>query len=674
MNLPRQTLATNPPVARQRARLQQAVALHRDGRLAQAQTLYQEILNLEPRHVDALHLLGVIAAQTKNPQKAVELIGKAIEIDPTNAAAYSNRGAALKEIKQFDAALASYNQAIAIKSDYAEAYSNRGNVLKYLKQFHAALASYNQAIAINAGNAEVYFNRGVVLQELGQLNAALASYDQAIAHNTEFAEAHFYRGVALRNLKQYQAAIASFDKAIALKPDCPEAYFDRALTLSQLEQNRAALAGYDQAIASKPDFAEAHCNRGNVLMELEQFEAALDSYNQAIAIRAGYAMAYSNRGSVLKKLGRLEASLASYNQAIAINGDYAEAHFNRGVVLNELNCWDAALASYDRAIAIQADYAEAYCQKSYVQLLMGDLKEGWLNSEWRWKSKYASDIHEKRYFSQPLWLGNQPISGRTILLHSEQGLGDTIQFCRYAKLVADLGAKVILEVQEPLVTLLTDLEGVSRLISRRTEAVDFDYQCPLLSLPLAFQTELDTIPAPVRYLRSDAVKVARWRVKLGKQNAPRIGLAWRGNPKNTNDHNRSIALANLIHYLPCDFQYVSLQKEVLSGEEKALHAAANILHFADDQHDFSDAAALCECMDAVVSVDTSLAHLGAALGKPTWILLPFSADWRWLAERADSPWYPTATLYRQKNARDWKGVLEQLQTDLLKEFKAIQAQ
>lgn len=662
------------PVARPSAILQQAVALHRSGQLAQAQTLYQEILNVEPRHVHALHLLGVIAAQTKNPHRAVDLIGKAIEIDPTNAAAYSNRGAALKEIKQFDAALASYDRAIAIKSDYAEAYSNRGNVLKDLRQFEAALASYDQAIAIKADYAEVYFNRGTVLHELGRLNAALASYDQAIAGRANFAEAYFFRGDVLRGLKRYEAAVSSYDRAIALKPHCPEAYFNRALALSELAQNQAALAGYNQAIARVPDWAEAYCNRGNVLMELEQYEAALDSYNRAIAIRADYAMAYSNRGSALKQLRQLESALASYNQAIAIHDGYAEAYFNRGVVQNELKQWDAARDSYDQAIAAKADYAEAHCHQAYVQLLLADFKRGWPNHEWRWMSKYGSNIHEKRHFAQPLWLGAQPLSGKTILLYAEQGLGDTIQFCRYTKLVADLGAKVILQVQKPLVSLLANMQGVSQVISQETEPVDFDYQCPLMSLPLAFKTELDTIPASARYLHSDAAKLSRWRVLLGKKNAPRIGLAWRGNPKNTNDHNRSMALAKLIEYLPRDFQYISLQKEVRDEDERALQAGADILDSAEDQHDFSDAAALCECMDAVVSVDTSLAHLSAALGRRTWVLLPFSADWRWLAERADSPWYPTVKLLRQKNRDDWSGVLEQLRADLVKEFRPYSGQ
>jgi tetratricopeptide (TPR) repeat protein len=741
-NLPKLKSPTYRALAELPVKLQQALAFHQQGQLARAQPIYEEILRTQPGNFDALHLLGVIAAQTNHLQRAVELIGKAVAIDPENAAAYaaySNMGSAHRVLKQWDGALTSYNHAIALKSDFAEAYANRGIVLQELQQLDAALASYNQAIAIKADYSEAYCNRGLALQALGQLDAALASCNQAIAIKADFAEAYGNRGLVLHALGQWDAALVSYNQAIGIKADYVEAYSNRGLALQTLGQLDAALASFNQAIALRADFAEAYCNRGLVLHELARPDAALASYNQAIAIKANYAEAYSNRGSILHALGQLDAALAScdqaiaikanyaeaysnrgnvlhalgqwdaalasYDQAIAINADYAEAYSNRGnvlhalgqwdaalascnqaialkadcvraycnrgLVLYELGQWDAALASYNQAIAIKGDFAEAYVNRSLALLLSGDFDNGWIDHEWRWKNKNGTNIREIRNFSQPLWLGEESIAGKTILLYGEQGFGDTLQFCRYAKSVADLGARVVLEVQGPLLNLLAGLEGVSHLLARGSALPHFDYQCPLLSLPLAFKTRLHTIPAPTPYLHSDAAKAAQWQSRLGEKTRARIGLVWSGNTIHKNDHNRSLLLADLIDHLPADFQYVSLQKDLRQADAQTLNSNPQILNFAGELNDFSDTAALCECMDVLISVDTSVAHLGGALGKKTYVLLPFIPDWRWLLDRDDSPWYPTATLYRQEHAGDWHGVLERIKADLGQTFNSL---
>jgi hypothetical protein len=256
------------------------------------------------------------------------------------------------------------------------------------------------------------------------------------------------------------------------------------------------------------------------------------------------------------------------------------------------------------------------------------------------------------------------LAGKTILLYGEQGFGDTLQFCRYAKSVADLGARVILEVQKPLMPLLADLDGPSQLIATGSALPPLDYHCPLMSLPLAFNTCLDTIPASVPYLLADPIKVARWRERLGETKAPRIGLVWSGSATNLNDHNRSIRLADWVPYLPARCQFVSLQKDVREADAATLESTPTVLNFADELNDFSDTAALCECMDLVISVCTSVAHLSGALGKDTWVMLGFAADWRWLLDRADSPWYPSMKLYRPRNRGDWQGVFGQVESDL----------
>ena len=567
-NSPVPQSAQNSPnsPAHVRTLFQRAIGLHQQGNLALAQRAYAEVLQADPRHADALHLLGVIAAQSNDPAAAVELIERAIAIDPLNFAAYGNLGSALHGLRRLREALAAYDQAIAIKGDYADAHFNRGNVLR----------------------------------DLAQLDAALTSYDAAIAVNPAFAQAHFFRGNVLYELKQ----------------------------------PRAALASYDQAIAVKPDFAEAYSNRGNILRELDQFDAALASYDRAIAIDAKFAQAYFNRGVALNQLKQPAAALASYDQALALDGNLAEAHFNKSLVL----------------------------------LLSGDFANGWAEHEWRWDNKFGSNINEKRSFREPQWRGAESLAGATILLYAEQGFGDTLQLCRYARLVAERGAKVILEVPKPLERLLAGLDGVSQLVVRGNPLPPFDYQCPLMSLPLAFKTDVGSIPAPVKYLPSDPVKVAHWQERLGAKTLPRVGLMWNGNPLQPNDRNRSFWLADWIPHLPPGFQYISLQREVREDDAKTLEHNPHILSYAAELTDFSDTAALCDCMDVVISVCTSVAHLSAGLGRRTWVLLSFAADWRWLLDRHDSPWYPSARLYRQEQRGDWAAVFQRVRHALIDTF------
>jgi tetratricopeptide (TPR) repeat protein len=611
------------------AQLQRAVAFHRQGQLARARAIYEEILAAHPQHFDALHMLGVVAIQTRNPRLAVELIGKAIQLVSESAEAHSNLGSALEALGLWDAALASYDHAVSIRPDYGEAHFNRGNALNELKQYNSALDSYARAIALKENFALAHFNQGNVLRKLRRLDAARASYDRAIAIAPEYAEALSNRGLVLKELGDLQAALANYDRAIAIKPN----------------------------------YAEAHCNRGNVLKELKLWDAALASYNQAIKIKAGFAEAYFNRGVLLYELGLYEPALSSYDQALSLQPDHAEAHSNRGNAFKELNRLHEALAGYEQAIAIKPDYAEAHFNRSIVLLLAGHLEQGWIDYEWRWKNEAGSVIKERREFAQPLWLGEESPVGKTLLLHGEQGLGDTIQFCRYAKLAADLKARVILEVKAPLVHLLAGLEGVSLLVARGSALPHFDYQCPLLSLPLAFKTNLDNIPLATGYLRANPHRVAHWRDRLGDRNKPNVGLVWSGNARQRNDPKRSVPLAVMMSHLPSEFQYVCLQTEVREADRQTLLANANILYFGSELN-FENTAALCECLDLVISVDTSVAHLSAALSRRTWILLPYNPDWRWLLDRSDSPWYRSVTLFRQTTLGDWNGVFRRVTENL----------
>jgi tetratricopeptide (TPR) repeat protein len=615
-----QPAARAPP-----ARFEEALSLQQRGQLSRARELCEEMLRIEPRQPAVLRLLGLIGAQSGDAVTASRWLREAIAIDPNDALAHSLLGALHQQLAQWDAALSSYDRALAVQPQFAPAHLSRGDVLKRLGRREAALASYDQAIALNPGFAEAHLNRGVLLGELSQWAVALASFDRAIAIRSDYAPAHSNRGAALKALDRFEQALASYDRAILIDPRLASAHANRAEILLELERRADALASSDRAIALKGDFAAAHLNRGNAL----------------------------------RALGRWDEALASYERATAIRSDYAVAHSNRGAVLGDLNRWEAALASYQRAIELEPDFAEAHFNRAVIALLLGDFDAGWAGYEWRWKNRNGKTYKERRDFAQPLWLGEDSIAGRTILLHCEQGLGDTLQFCRYAPLVAAAGAQVILEVQPPLERLLGGLAGISRVVAKGAPLPPFDCHCPLMSLPLAFKTTPETIPASEGYLRADRAKIEAWRRRLGERSGPRIGLVWSGNPRNADDRNRSIPLRDLMRHLPKDVEYFCLQNEVRESDRSALASCPQVSHFADDLG-FESTAALCELMDLVVSVDTSIAHLSGALGRDTWILLPHNGDWRWLSMREDSPWYASARLFRQTRRGDWDGVLERV--------------
>lgn len=649
----------------------EALSLHRQGQLAQAQALYRQMLELDARHFDALHLSGVIFAQTGDLAHAIELIDKSLEINPQNALAHHNLGKALHDQKQSRAALQSYDRAISLKPDIAEIYYDRGIALQKLGQYDAALQSLDQAIALKPDYAEAYNQRGNVLHELKQDQDAIDSYDHAVALKTNDTNVWFNRGNALQALGQSEAALHSYDQAIAIEPDNAEAYSNRGSMLQSLGQNEAALQSYAKALAINPGCATTLNNRGTALRSLGHYEAALQSFEQAIAKDSGFFQAYSNRGIALRNLGRYEAALQNYDQAIALNPGYAQVYTNRGNVLQDLGRHEAALQShYQAGILLDPADAEANFSLGLCLLQSGDFENGWKSYEWRLKHpKFGLTLGGNG--NKPRWTGAEDLQGKTLLLHSEQGMGDAMQFCRYAKLLANRGARVILEVPMPLLLLLARVEGIAQTVLRGGGLPPFDFYCPLLSLPLAFNTAFDTIPNPGRYIVSPPDKLAKWQSRLGPKTRPRIGLAWSGQALHNNDRHRSIPLAEFIKLLPDNFQYVSLQNEVRGEDQKILPARPDILHFGDEIEDFTDTAALCDLVDIVVSVDTGVAHLAGAMGKPVWILLPFNPDWRWLLNRSDSPWYATAKLYRRERQGDDSQVFDKIKTDLIQSFSKM---
>jgi tetratricopeptide (TPR) repeat protein len=634
-------MTTDNRAAEASAAFQNALDLQQRGRFDEAQRLYETVLELQPGHIHALIFLAVLALDAGQAERAIELTTQASGLDPANASAHYLMGRAQQLLRRRSAAVASYDRAIVLQPGLADVHFHRGNALSESGQFEAAVASFGTAITFMPAGVEIYNNRGN----------------------------------ALRQLKRYDDALADYDRAIALMPQCAEAHYNRGVILAELKRHEEALASYDRATGIKTDYADAYCNRGNALTELRRVDEALASYDRAIALKADYAEAHCNRGNVLRELERLDAALASYDRAIAIKPAYTEAYCNRGNLLRDLKQIDSALDSFDRAIAITPGYAHAYFSRSFVHLLSGALEPGWSDFEWRWKMSESAAFHRRRNFPQPRWLGQVPIDGKSILLFREQGLGDVLQFCRYTTMVAELGARVILEVPPALASLLTSLNGVAQLVVEGQALPEFDYYCPLMSLPLAFKTTLSAVPSAVPYLKSSADRLQFWKDKLGERTKPRIGLVWSGGFRPNQpelwsvNNRRNIPLAKLAALNHPGLEFYSLQKGEPAESELAeltanLWDGPELRNFSSLLHDFADTAALIEQLDLVISVDTSTAHLAGALGKPVWILNRYDTCWRWLLNRTDSPWYPTVRLYRQEHPGDWDGVIQRVVADV----------
>ncbi|WP_454871488.1 tetratricopeptide repeat protein [Paraburkholderia xenovorans] len=543
--------------------LRQAVALQQNGAFVEAEELYREILELKPRHFDALQLLGALALQAGRLQEGVELLRKALAVNAKLAPIHSNLAYALNALQRFDEALASAERALALQPKFPDALNNRGN----------AQAGLNRPLD----------------------------------------------------------ALASFDRAIALMPDFAQAWNNRACVLRDLGRPADALASCDHALALQPAYPDAWSNRGNAFSDLNQPEEAERSYRRALELAPAFADAWNNLGLAQIDLNQHAQALSSYERALAANPAAAETHWNESLCL----------------------------------LQMGRLEAGWQKYEWRWERSRIKA--SRRVFAQPLWLGDFSIGGKTILLRAEQGLGDTLQFCRYAALVSKLGAKVVLEVQPELMRLMSTLDGVDQLIEAGEALPPFDCHCPLLSLPLAFKTDLDSIPSATPYLYAHAEAARQWRDRIHAHADTRlkVGLVWAGGNRphvaelRKNDARRSIAFERLAPILDVpNVQFFSLQKGPAAQQLKGGEWGGRIVDYTEELDDFADTAALVANLDLVISVDTSTAHLAGALDRPVWILNRFDTCWRWMLERTDTPWYPGARLFRQPALGDWDSVMQ----------------
>jgi tetratricopeptide (TPR) repeat protein len=708
--------------------LQAGVTHHRAGRLAEAEMHYRRVLATAPDRADALHLLGVVAYQVGFHAIAIELIAQAIQLNgnnslyysnrglalqglkrldealasydrglalaPGNAEIFNNRGLALAELKRFAEALESYERGLAIKPDYAEALNNRGNALRVLGRFTEALESYERALALRPSLAEAYYNRGDALRDLGRPLEAVASYDRALALKADYPEALINRGLALHQLGRFGEALASYERALALRPEHPAILINCGLALHQLNRFAEAVASYDRVLAGRPDYAEALINRGLALHQLERFAEAVASYERALALRPDRTEALVNRGLALHQLERLDEALESYDRALALCPDDPEALNDRGLTLHDLGRFAEAVASYDRALASRPDFADTLnnrglalqnlkrfeetvqsfdralaidpeyrqCQlnRAHILLRLGNFDEGWQKYEWRRKTINWTG----RPPPGSEWDKGDPV-GKRLLFYSEQGLGDTIQFCRLACSVAARGAEVLLQVPPPLRALLSSLQGV-KVIRQGEPLPEYDAHFPLMSLPsvLGSASMAECVP----YLFAEPARIETWakRLPVGRF---RVGIVWQGKAIPMIDKDRSIPLRSFASLcrLP-GLTLISLQKgdgvEQLADLPPGMSVETLGVDFDAGPDAFLDSAAVTMNLDLVISCDTASAHLAGALGCPLWLVLNYMPEWRWMMDREDTPWYPTARLFRQTCRGDWNEVFERIAAEL----------
>jgi tetratricopeptide (TPR) repeat protein len=551
---------------------------------------------------------------------------------------------------------------LAADPNHASALHLMGLIVLQNKQYDHALAWITRAIAQDP-KPEYLASLGATLSRHGRHEEALKAFDKAVQLKPDDAVLWKQLGDALLQLQRYDHALLGFQHVLKLNPRNQDAAYKSGVLLHDAGRFEEAVANLDLCDELLPNHAPTLQARARALFSLRKFEQALSDNLRANTLQSNNADTLNNIGACLQSIGREQEALTWFDRARERLPDSIEILNNQASILGQLQRFEEALALYDAICARRLNNATTDWNLALLQMLLGDFETGWAGREARWTIPDASPYPK---FSQPMWLGRESIEGKTILIHVDEGLGDTIQFVRYVPDVAARGARVVLAVERPIVSLLSGFPGVSQCLAFSEPLPAFDLHCPIGSLPLAFTTRLDTIPAATSYLpHPPRERIQVWNARLGPRDRLRVGLVWSGSRTHRNDHNRSTSLRMLSRILDVDATFVSLQKDIRETDKAEL-GNSDIIDVTADLADFADTAALVKCLDLVISVDTSVAHLAGALGCPTWILLPWTPDYRWLLHRDDSPWYPTVRLFRQNETRDYASVLDRVRTELLK--------
>ncbi|NWF97982.1 MAG: tetratricopeptide repeat protein [Nitrospirae bacterium] len=672
-----------------------AYNFYKNGEIQKAEYGFRKLLEKKPNHAESLRFLGIILLQTKKYESAIDVIQKDIKLNPKNADSYNNLGLSFFGLKQYDKAIELFNKAIKLDPSHFHAYYNLGNSFKSLNKFDDAIECYKKSLSINPQFIEAHNNLGDVYQEKELFDEAIQSYKNALNINSNFGNIYNNLGLALFKKGLYDEALGYFKKALELNPQLADAYnnignyffnkneIDQAinyyLKALKLEQNFAtynnlgnafkekglleeAIKFYEKALNFNQNAVNTAIDLGNLIRKKGKLDEAICFFQNLIDKNPQNPVVYINMAVIFQEKGLLDEAFKYYNKALEINPNVAEGYNNLALAFIEKGLYEEALSNLEKSLQLKPSLASAHFNLAMLLLLKNNFSKGWEEYEWRWKTSDFKSI--KFNYSQPLWDGSDK-NGRIILLHAEQGLGDTIHFMRYIKLVIEKNMEVIFRCPKELISLAKYSFPEVKIIPFEESLPDFEVHCPLMSLPLILKTTIDSIPAQIPYISVDSSLINFWTEKIKDNSNLKIGIAWSGNPKYKRDKQRSCSLKNFLEILKIKpISFYSLQKGSGSEQVKELPEEINLIDFTEEIKDFSDTAAIIQNLDLIISVDTAVAHLAGAMGKPVWTMLPFVPDWRWMLDREDSPWYPTMRLFRQQSIDNWNSVIIRIKKEL----------
>ncbi len=639
-------------------------------RINEAIGLLNQTIALNPRHAEAHHLLGVIEAQERRFESALRRLDAAIALDPKKLPYLVDRANIVASLGRPDEAVEAYDKALQLNPKLVEAWSNKGQALRLLGKVRDAINCYQEAVRLDPTFLDAHRALGQSSWIVNDFERAISAYSAVLARYPHDLRTLMERGICRANIRQFDRALDDFLTITSLVPDHAEAHARAASALNELERFKSAFEHANRAIALDPKNPEWVGFRCKSLIGLDRPLDALKEVELMIKLGAREDLYLMWEGSCYIEMHEFKKAEQIYDRMIRATPQSALWYFNRGVALAKQRRYVEAVSAYNEAIARDADHATAHWNKSLCTLVQSD-PQGWEIYEWRWKLPTIGPSLERQPKGIRRWQGHEDIVGSRILLSAEQGLGDSIMFCRFAALIKAMGAAhVTVGVPTPLRRILGSLENVDEVIDNfEKRSSSFDFFCPMMSLPKCLKMDFDQLPyGKTAYLQSDATLVEKWRGILGRatndSGKPRVGLMWSGR-KVISLGGRSVNLQMLLPLIDDQFDFISLQKEVPEDDAELLRAHG-VHHFGEEQEDFADAAAIIDLVDFVITIDTSIAHLSGALGKETWVLLQYDAEWRWLLDREDSPWYPKARLFRQPKPGDWPAVIQKLKSEMAK--------
>ncbi len=633
------------------------------GRLADAEAMYRKALLKNPNCAPALHGSGILQHLSGNHAAAVELLRRAVAGAPGDASYQSNFGAVLLAAGQLPQAIAAFSRAVAIQPDFPNGHYNLANALKQNGQRDQAIAAYRRAIELDPNHFQALSNLGHLLLDADKKEEAIELFRRAVVLRKELPEAHTNLALAMKRNKAAADALRGFRYVLSIQPDNVQAMGEVGEALMDEKKYDEAEALFAKALSLEPNSAATNLHMGSVFSARKQFDQSAIHFRRAMEIDPLLPETQSNMGSVYSREKKVDLAIAHYRRALELRPSLADVEGNLAGLLNETGDFEEAFRLYRHAIELEPESSDAHMNLAFALLARGEFREGWREYEWRWKDKKSP----RWEMADRQWKG-EPLDGRPILIRSEQGLGDSIQFLRYVPMVSQLGGRIALAVPAPLHELCRNLPGVERVVNRYEDALPCDIQVALLSLPFAFGTTLETVPAQVPYLRPDPQSVEKWRARLGDDPRKKIGLVWAGNPDQADDQTRSIPLAA---YAPLGrfpgLRFISLQKGVGAPQAKNPPPELQLIDWTEELTDFAQTAALISNLDLVITIDTSVAHLTGAVGQRGWVLKSTGPDFRWIPGREVSPWYPTLRVFHQTKYRDWAGPLERLEREMEKQ-------